>query len=114
WNTSNVESFSTMFAFSGVTSLDISSWDTENATSQSSMFQDAHRLSKLKLGEHFGFETNARLVNVPNDAEFTGFWQNVGSGADYDPQGSHVLTSAQLMAQYDGATMADTWVWQRR
>jgi len=114
WDTSNVSDFGTMFTFGGVHSLDLSGWDTRSRTTMSSTFQDASNLSKIVLGEHFGFETNARLVTVPNNAEFTGFWQNVGSGTSDNPQGVHILTSAQLMATYDGSAMADTWVWQRR
>jgi len=114
WDTSNVEYFSTMFAFCGVHSLDISSWNTGSATTLSSTFQDARNLSRLVLGEHFAFATNSRLHAVPNNTEFTGSWQNVGVGTPDDPQGAHTLTSAQLMATYDGSTMADTWVWQRR
>jgi len=114
WDTSNISDFGTMFTFSGVYNLDLSNWDTRSRTTMSSTFQDASNLNKIVLGEHFAFETNARLPAVPNSAEFTGFWQNVGSGTVDGPQGTHVLTSAQLMATYDGSTMADTWVWKAR
>ena len=71
-------------------------------------------MREIVLGEYFNFFTNARLVNVPNNTEFTGFWQNVGAGTVENPQGGYTFTSAQLMAQYDGSIHADTWVWQRR
>ena len=115
WDTSSVVLFTNMFRDThSLTNLDLSSWDTGSSTSMSSMLQDANNLRKLKLGDHFGFETNARLVNVPNNVEFTGIWQNVGMGTVENPQGDYTFTSAQLMAQYDGTIHADTWVWQRR
>jgi len=113
WDVSNAEMFGTMFAFSGIQSLDISGWGTSSATTMSNMFRDARSLRRLILGEHFVFLDNALLPAVPNNTEFAGLWQNVGAGTEDSPQGAHIFTSAQLMANYDGTAMADTWVWRR-
>ena len=100
-------------------------------------------MSKISLGEYFVFVLNEDsddvkqsidafhgdlsvfpyghphyncidLPQVPNNEYYTGHWQNVGPGTTYNPQGTHILTSDQLVATFDGATMADTWVWQPR
>ena len=39
-------------------------------------------------------------------------WQNIGAGTVKNQAGAHVFTSAELMAQFDGETMADTFVRQ--
>jgi len=103
---------------SSLTSLDLSSFDTSQVRTMSSMFAEATSLSELALGENFGFVgdsswSSANLPTVPQTAEFTGYWQNVGDGTIEQPRGGHVLTSEELMLQYDGAAMADTFVWQR-
>jgi len=148
-----------MFTGSGVTSLDLSDWDTSNVTCMFGMFSNANELthldvsgwdisnvrcmnrifyasslSQLALGENFAFNTGycgsmlrrlvyypcfhattvAFLYPVPENEIYTGHWQNVGAGTPDAPQGTHVLTSDQLVETFDGATMADTWVWQRR
>jgi len=116
WDTSNVISMTGMFnnAHSLVT-LDLSGWDTSSVPTLNDMFTDATSLRELTLGPDFSFVggTAANLPAVPDDATFTGFWQNVGAGTVDHPQGTHVLTSAELMTTFNGATMADTWVWQR-
>ena len=113
FDTSNVTNMSSMFAWAGsLTSLDLSSFDTRNTTSMSSMFFDTASLRQLSLGENFVFMPNAGLSRIPVDNIHTGRWQNVGSGTVDFPQGEFVFTPAELMAQFDGSTMADTFVWQ--
>ena len=119
FNTSNVTYMDMMFwGASSITSLDLSSFDTRSVSGMSYMFWGMTSLRQLTLGTHFEFIEddwgNAGLPEVPNNAIYTGYWQNVGSGTTTNPQGSFVFTSAELMANYNGATMADTWVWQRR
>ena len=65
-------------------------------------------LSSLTLGENFSFVsgTNCALPDVPNDSVHTGKWSNQTVGL--------TKTSQELMADYNGATMAGTWVWQPR
>jgi len=140
WDTSNVANMSGMFAeASALTDLNVSNWDTSNVTSMSAMFVDANALINLDLsnwdtsnvkrmeymlegttvlrtltlGEKFVFiSDDVGLPEVVQNDDFTGLWQNVGNGTAEHPNGSHALTSEQLMAQYNGSTMADTWVWQ--
>ena len=69
--------------------------------------------SSEKISNLFG-GTAANLPGAPNNATYTGYWRNVGTGTVTNPTGAFVLTSGQLMAQFDGATMADTFVWQPR
>ena len=140
WNTSNARDMNTMFGGTGLTSLDLSNfdtgnvtnmgsifgganslieldlsnWDTANVTNMNWMFSNVAALRILTLDEGFEFRNLASLPAVRTTTDFTGYWQNVGNGTVEQPNGEHVLTSAQLMAQFDGATMADTWVWQPR
>jgi len=104
---------------SSLTSLDMSNWNTSNVTNMSNMFTGTTSLKELTLGAYFGFvepqfwlDTNAGLPSITPTAEFTGYWQNVGNGTVSNPTGSFVFTSDELMAQFDGSTMADTFVWQ--
>ena len=116
FDTRNVTSMSMMFnGASNLRILDLSNFDTRNVTTMWNMFghEWIPRLSQLTLGQHFEFHANAYLSPVPNNEEFTGRWQNVGNGTVNAPEGAHVFTSADLMSQFNGATMADTFVWQR-
>ena len=118
WDTGSVENMGAMFRYtSSLETLDLSSWDTSSVTSMSHMFSGAVSLWQLTLGEDFNFinSSNPALPPVPNTALFAGHWINVGAGTIYVPEGGPLapLTSAQLMATFDGAAMADTWVWQR-
>jgi len=116
WNTSNVTYMSFMFSGAGrLMNLNLSSWDTSNVTTMEGIFQNAHLLRELTLGENFHFVgDDAGLPAVPQNDTYTGYWQNVGSGTVRNPLGEHVFTSEELIENYDGATMADTWVWQPR
>jgi len=117
FDTSNVTIMSHMFSvMEEVTVLDISGFDVSNVKDMSSMFWGAASLRQLTLGENFTFVGGgeAELPQVLQNDTYTGYWQNVGSGTVSTPQGQFVLTSTELMETYDGATMADTWVWQRQ
>jgi len=114
WNTGNVTSMGRMFYNAiNLTSLNLSGWDTRHSVAKLEMFFGAIGLRELTLGENFLFRTNAALHAVPNNGYFTGSWQNVGSGNVNVPLGINTFTSTELMAQPNGQTMADTWVWQR-
>jgi surface protein len=113
WNTGSLITMHDMFRGAGsLTALDLSSFNTSNVTDMNNIFAGTYALRQLALGKHFHF------VNPPAPAlplaPITGRWQNVGNGTVSNPQGEHILTAAQLMATYDGATMADTWTWERR
>ena len=118
WNTANLTTMSGMFlGASSLESLDLSGWNTSAVTNMQSMFSGTVSLRQLTLGEDFinSSGTNPALPAVPNNATYTGNWQNVGMGTLYAPLGAFVLTSAQLMAlmTIGGEDLADTWVWQR-
>jgi len=118
FNTSRVTDMSWMFSgTTRLTSLDLSNWDTRNLRGMSQMLYGTSSLSELILGENFEFINDgwsgAILPEIQSTAYFTGYWQNVGNGTTDNPQGEFVLTSSQLMAQFNGETMADTFVWQR-
>ena len=117
WNTENVLTMSRMFfGANALPTLDLSSFSTQSVSHMAQMFQNTTSLSTLSFGEDFAFlsTTPANLPPVPNNHTYTGFWTNVGNGPLYSPQGTHVLTSAQLMNPANASILADTWVWQRQ
>jgi len=130
FDTSNVANMHDMFSNAGLESLDLSNWDIRNVTNMGNMFSRADSLRQIALGEQFIFRLSraqgiwvpdesppyddARLTSPPQNDDYTGYWQNVGSGTINNPAGEFVFTSAELMANFDGSTMADTWVWQPR
>ncbi|UIF28803.1 BspA family leucine-rich repeat surface protein [Levilactobacillus brevis] len=77
-------------------------------------------LKVLTLGEktnlvnvgYPGFEYDVALPEITPSADYTGLWQFVGTGTVDQPNGP-TYTAAELMATYDGATMAGTYVWQK-
>jgi len=85
-----------------IVELDLSSFDTANVTNMQRMFTNMNALRALTLGEEFVFVGNAGIPTLSHGDEYTGLWQNE----------EFVFTSAQLMNQFDGATMAGTFVWQ--
>ncbi|EJU4184932.1 InlB B-repeat-containing protein [Listeria monocytogenes] len=111
FDTSNVVEMRTMFCYSAVTSLDLSNFDTSNAITVDMLY--ASQLQNLTLGSRFQFfGQSANLINPTPTAKYTGKWQNVGTGTVDRPKGSFVGTATELMTQYNGSTMADTYVWQ--
>ncbi|WP_312980688.1 BspA family leucine-rich repeat surface protein, partial [Leuconostoc falkenbergense] len=63
FNTSNVTNLTYMFSGSGVTSLDLSSWDVTKVTSFSNMFLNATKLTTLNLST-WGVGRTATIVNM--------------------------------------------------
>jgi len=127
WDIGNVTNMSYMFAWSNLNvpdwgadnasnlaNLNLSGWNTSNVTDMGNMFGGTYVLNQLTLGEDFAFACGAALPPVPQDETYTGYWKNVGTRALINPLGALVFTSEQLMENFDGATMAGTWVWQRR
>jgi hypothetical protein len=78
----------------------------------SNLVSGANALRILILGEKFSFTIDAGLPPINLTDEFTGHWQHVGDGSIENPLGIHILTSEQLMEQYDGITMFGTYVWK--
>ncbi|MCL2577798.1 MAG: BspA family leucine-rich repeat surface protein [Defluviitaleaceae bacterium] len=117
WNTGNVLTMEAMLMnTSSLISLDLSGWNTDSVMTMRFMFRNASSLRQLVLGENFSFINtwdSPDLPNVPANALFAGTWQNVGTGTIDDPQGEYIFSSSQLMLNYQGSIMADTWVWRR-
>ncbi|EKS8444441.1 BspA family leucine-rich repeat surface protein [Listeria monocytogenes] len=112
FDTSNLKNMNSMFSkASSLTSLDLSSFDISNTTIMTDAFAITPQLKELTLGDKFKFRSSV-LPDIAKTADYTGKWQNVGSGTVDRPKGSFVLTSYELRLQYDGSTMADTYVWQ--
>ena len=123
----NVTDMSFMFfGATNLTSLDLSTWNTQNVTNMISMLAMTG-LRQITLGENFEFKhlpddgdyhidgggyLSAGLSPIPQNEDFTGYWQNVGDGTFDSPQGEFLFTSAELMANFDGSIHADTWVRQ--
>ena len=115
FNTSNVLDMREMFrGASSLTALDLSSFDTKNIQNMNHMFTGTISMRELTLGTQFSFIGSPGLPRpgAGQTAGFTGRWQNIGDGTASDPTGEFVLTSTQLMSQFNGSTMADTFVWQ--
>ena len=124
WDTSSVTDMSGMFnEASSLTELDVSNWDTSSVMEMSGMFNGATNIRQLTLGENFNvidtwqpWNQQYVCVNLPEppaNTQFTGLWQNVGTGTPQNPQGEHIFTSAELVDFYHTPGFADTWVWQR-
>jgi len=110
WDVSNVTNMFAMFQSTrSLVSLDLSGWNNSNVTNMAEMFS-ASAVRQLSLGENFVFEPIANLFAVPSNATYTGRWRNLGTGSN--PPWSFSLTSRELMETFNGATMADTWVWE--
>ena len=92
-DTSSVTSMNGMFSnCSSLASLDISSFDTSSVTSMEDMFSGADSLQRLVLGEDFAFVGDDSLP-VPD-------WVRKETGELVE----------DLWHEYDGATMAGTYV----
>jgi len=115
WDTSNVNQMFNIFGHArNLTSLDLSGWDAHNVTSARAMFAGMDFLNYLALGENFSFVQDLELPPIPQSNYYTGYWQNIGQGTYYNPQGEFVFTSEELI-QYENAHIAsgNIWVWQR-
>ena len=109
WNPTAIRAMNNMFAGDrSLTKLDLSNIDMNAVSSLNHLLQGTISLRELKLGTNshlFDGEDQVNLLDAPTSATFTGKWQAVGSGQTY--------TAADLNTGYDGATMADTYVWEK-
>ncbi|MFB8625680.1 mucin-binding protein [Enterococcus casseliflavus] len=132
-DTSQATTMNSMFyGYSGST-LDLSNFDSTGVINSlgagmNQFLANVRYLRELKLGPKFSFvgwnnwPGNSYPVNLVdpngmngcNSSYYTGYWQNVGTGTVDAPYGEHILKSEELVLTYDGATMADTYVWQPR
>lgn len=96
---------------SSLESLDISGFDTSNATSTDHMFYASSKLSSLTLGENFMFtSSNSGLTAPPIDSTYTGKWTKTNPYNHDD-----AITTDELVALYNGKTTGKkiTWVWEK-
>jgi len=113
WYVRNVQDFGAIFANSTeLTELDLSNWDICIDSRWTDAFARNYSLRKMTLSESFQRSALSGLSAVPNNYQFTGYWQNVGIGTVENPQGEFEFSSSELIANFDGETMEDTWVWQ--
>ncbi|MFZ7299831.1 MucBP domain-containing protein [Enterococcus gallinarum] len=113
FDTSQVTNMDRMFqGLNRVSSLDISSFDTSKVTNMSSMFSGMQSLKIIRLGQSFSFHTNAMLPSPISSEIYTGKWVNVGTGSIDFPNGLNIWSASELMANYNGETDSDTYVWQ--
>ncbi len=113
FDTSQVTNMDRMFqGLNRVSSLDISSFDTSKVTNMSSMFSGMQSLKIIRLGQSFSFYTNAMLPSPISSEIYTGKWVNVGTGSIDFPNGLNIWSASELMANYNGETDSDTYVWQ--
>ena len=78
----------------------------------SSMFSGMQSLKIIRLGQSFSFYTNAMLPSPISSEIYTGKWVNVGTGSIDFPNGLNIWSASELMANYNGETDSDTYVWQ--
>ncbi|CAD5898193.1 BspA family leucine-rich repeat surface protein [Carnobacterium maltaromaticum] len=115
WDTSNVTFMAIMFSGCGsLKNVDLSNWDTSNVTSMINLFKSCSALKNLTLSKNIQFTVDTDLPPISEDDVYTGFWQNIGTGTVENPKGTNVWTSDELMANYNGLTDADTYVWQKK
>ncbi|WP_162257426.1 BspA family leucine-rich repeat surface protein [Levilactobacillus senmaizukei] len=102
---------------SALTKLDLSNFDLsgDQGISIKEALSGDTNLKELILGPNTKLgdaDYDAGLPDIPKTDVYTGLWQAVGTGTVDKPAGA-TFTSAQLNTAYDGATMADTYVWQK-
>ena len=132
-DTSQATTMNSMFYGYNGSTLDLSNVDSTGVINSlgagmNQFLANVRYLRELTLGPKFSFvgwnnwPGNSYPVNLVdpsgmygwNSSYYTGYWQNVGTGTIDAPYGEHILKSEELVLTYDGATMADTYVWQPR
>ncbi|WP_233611060.1 MucBP domain-containing protein [Lactococcus sp. S64] len=121
FNTSNVTNMYGMFYdCSSLAKLNLSNFDTRNVTEMTDMLNlnvgagySADNF-ELSLGKYFvSTPGNSIMDDIGDTDKHTNKWQNVGEGTVNNPKGNFIYTSYDLMANYDGNTMSDMYVFQR-
>lgn len=107
WDTSNVTLCPYVFnGCSSLTTLNLHSWDIRSATKRYEyFFYGLKKLQHLTLGPNFTFHNDKTmyLLEPSKQLPYNGTWQRNNDDPTY--------TSAELMTNYDGATMAGTYNW---
>ncbi|MBO1300033.1 MULTISPECIES: bacterial Ig-like domain-containing protein [unclassified Enterococcus] len=101
FETPNLTNMMGMFSYASIKSLDISNFNTLQATMGPDTFWQTP-LEHIKLGENFVFK-DSLLGAPPIDTTYIGKWQKDQSGPLY--------TSLELATNYMGATMKGDWYW---
>jgi len=113
FDTSHVSYMISMFYnASSLTNLDLSHFDTRYVSNVNDMFYGLTKLQAITLGKNFKFGSYPQLPSLQKNDHYTGKWQNVGFGTRILPKGKNVWSSDEFMANYNGDTDADTYVWQ--
>lgn len=103
FNTGRVVNMMQMFStMSSLESLDLSSFNTADVTNMDDKFLETGLLRELTLGEQLQFIGMPNLPEMGYIDDYEGRWKNE----------ELVFTSARLMSNFDGATMAGSFVWQ--
>lgn len=82
----------------------------------SRFFQNTNSLKSLKLSDKFRFwitdNVNVELPEISPNNEYSGKWQNIGSGTNENPNGKDIWTSKELTQKFNSYPKNDTYVWQ--
>lgn len=110
FDTTSVANLSLMFQnCESLRNLDLSSFDTSDATTAETMFTRCTALREVTLGENFCFlpddTQHNYLPSLRADDTYTGNWVNRDDESQF-------FDAVWLAMQYDGSTMAGTWVWE--
>lgn len=102
WDTSNVASFTSMFVLSGISSLDLSKWNTVRATDMRAMFKGAGSLTSV--GDLSKWNTS----NVTNLIEMFSGTSNLKSIGDISKWDVSKIEPRYSYGNVEGASMADS------
>ena len=115
FDVSNVESMNGLFRnCHALQYLDLSGFDTRNATNMGNWFDYCFALKTVKLGPNFSFKGNNipyqnYQTTLPTPSDTTLYTQKwIREDKAYGP-----FTATELKNNYDGSTMAGTWIWER-
>lgn len=112
-NVTNLGSF--FYNCSNLTYLDISSFDTSNVNVMFRFFEGDSSIKRIKLGPDFSFKGNGSISSIsfqallpnPLEDEYSGKW--IREDKAFGP-----YTAEELKDNYDGSTMAGTWIRERK
>lgn len=109
FDTSNATNMYKMFKDTGVTYLDISNFDTRNVTQATAMFGQS-KIYRLTLGEFTIFKDDGLLLYEPLKISqlYTGNWTLEGDESNPDVTYSN---SDEFLSQYDGSRPG-TYIWE--
>ncbi len=108
WTTTNLTEADSMFKQAGYNSseitLNLSGFNTTNATNLSNMFDGMRKLSRITLGRNFSFKGNGTTsctLPTPTSANITGAdgkWYNILTKVGYAPANVPTKTAATYIA----------------